>query len=339
MQFQQLLESISDRIVSHPGTDAEISAPVVEDSRTVKRGGVFVARKGPNTDSHDLIGDAVRHGAAAVIGERPPDQLACSVPYAQVDDAQQAIGWLAAAYYDYPSRQLVVVGVTGTDGKTTTTNLIFSILKAAGVRVGMISTVSAVIGDEELPTGLHVTTPSAPEVQMYLRRMVESGLTHCVLETTSHGLAQGRVNGVEYDVAVLTNVTHEHLDFHGSFENYRDAKALLFKKLSQSSRKPNRPKVAVVNLDDPSAPTFLAAQADYRIRYGLNTGSRPDLTADATYSAAGTALTIRFQGDPKGAPQSAAKLADVPLQIHTGMVGPFNVQIVLAATGAALGLD
>lgn len=339
MQLQELLVSIRNHLLSRPDADVPISAPVVEDSRTVQPRGVFVARKGPNTDSHDLIGDAVRQGAAAVIGERSPDQVACSVPYAQVDDAQQAIGWLAAAYYGYPSRDLVVVGVTGTDGKTTTTNLIFSILKAAGLRVGMISTVNAIIGDKEEETGLHVTTPSAPEVQGYLRRMVDSGLTHCVLETTSHGLAQGRVNGVEYDVAVLTNVTHEHLDFHGSFENYRDAKALLFKKLSQSSRKTNTPKVAVVNLDDPSALTFLAPQADYRIRYGLKRTASPDLTADAMYSASGTTLTIRFEGDPKGAPQSAAKLADVPLQVHTGMVGPFNVQNILAATGAALGLD
>src|SRR6185295_19197812 len=163
-----------------------------------------------------------------VVGERRPEDVDCFVPYAQVNDGQKVVGPMASAYYGFPSRQLTVVGVTGTDGKTTTTNLIFNILQAAGIKVGMISTVNAVIGDEAIPTGLHVTTPPAPEVQMYLRRMVDAGLTHCVLETTSHGLAQGRVNGVDYDVAVLTNITHEHLDFHGSFENYRAAKGRLF---------------------------------------------------------------------------------------------------------------
>lgn len=178
-----------------------------------------------------------------MLGERLPQEVHCSVPYAQVADAQQAIGYLAAAYYGFPSHALTVIGVTGTDGKTTTTSLIYNMLKCAGVPVGMISTVSAVIGDAELPTGLHVTTPTAPEVQGYLRRMVEAGLTHCVLEATSHGLAQGRVNGVAFDVAVLTNVTHEHLDFHGSFANYRAAKGLLFSRLAESYAKAGVPKV------------------------------------------------------------------------------------------------
>src|SRR5258708_40279875 len=129
----------------------------------------------------------------------------------------------------------------------------------------MISTVSAVISDEEMPTGLHVTTPTAPEVQMYLRRMVDAGLTHCVLETTSHGLAQGRVNGVDYDVAVLTNVTHEHLDFHGSFENYRAAKGLLFAALGSSYRKPGMPKISIVNADDPNADDFRQFPADVKL--------------------------------------------------------------------------
>ena len=121
----------------------------------------------------------------------------------------------------------------------------------------MISTVNAVVGDEKMDTGLHTTTPSAPEIQGYLRRMVDAGLTHCVLETTSHGLAQGRVNGVDYDVAVLTNVTHEHLDFHGSFEAYRDAKGRLFRELDTSYRKPGQRKVAVLNLDDENIAYFM----------------------------------------------------------------------------------
>jgi UDP-N-acetylmuramoyl-L-alanyl-D-glutamate--2,6-diaminopimelate ligase len=337
VRFKDLLDAVANDLRSRPTADIEITAPISEDSRSIVPGSVFVARKGLNTDSHDLIPGAVEKGAIAVIGERPPDSVDCPVPYAQVSDAQQSIGRLAAAYYGYPSRQLVVIGITGTDGKTTTTNLIFSILKATGIKVGMVSTVSAVIGDQELPTGLHVTTPTAPDIQLYLRRMVDAGLTHCLLETTSHGLAQGRVNGVEYDIAVITNITHEHLDFHGSFENYRAAKGLLFKALGTSYRKPRIDKVAVINRDDPSADYLLTFPADYHITYGLQ--NRADLTAQAIYDARGTDITLRFQGDLQHEPAGLAKLATAPLNVHTAMVGAFNVQNILAAAAAGLALD
>ena len=144
-----------------------------------------------------------------------------------------------------------MIGVTGTDGKTTTTNLIFQILQAAGLKTGMISTVNAVIGDQVLDTGFHVTTPEAVDVQRYLAMMVEAGLTHAVLETTSHGWAQHRVDGCEFDVAVITNITHEHLDEHGSLENYRQAKARLFQSLVETKIKPRgNPRTAVLNRDD-----------------------------------------------------------------------------------------
>src|SRR5258708_6234718 len=127
MRFQSLLDAI--QVIARPAADAEITAPISEDSRAVKPGGVFVARKGPYIDSHDLIGAAIAQGAVAVVGERAPESVNCAVPYAQVADSQDVIGPLASAYYDYPSRRMVVIGVTGTDGKTTTTNLIFSILE------------------------------------------------------------------------------------------------------------------------------------------------------------------------------------------------------------------
>ena len=144
--------------------------------------------------------------------------------------------------------------MTGTDGKTTTCHLLHSVFKSVSdFNAGFISTISADFGDEVAPTGLHVTTPGAPQIQEYLARMVDAGLTHCILEMTSHGLAQGRLNGVDIDVAVLTNVMHEHLDFHGSWKDYRDAKAIMFQMLSRTYRKPNVPKMAVINADDPSA--------------------------------------------------------------------------------------
>ncbi len=326
MRLFQLLEALPS-LVSHPDQDVEISAPISEDSRTMQRGGLFVARHGLNTDSHDLIAMAVANGALAVVGERPPDQVMCSVPYAQVQNAQQALGYLAAAYYGFPSQQLTVIGVTGTDGKTTTTSLIYSILRAAAERVGIISTVSAVIGDEEMPTGLHVTTPTAPEVQMYLRRMVEAGLTHCVIETTSHGLAQGRVNGVDYDVAVLTNLTHEHLDFHGSFENYRAAKGLLFRRLSESYPKVGVPKCAVINLDDPNAAYFLdVSEGAQQITYSTNGYGQVNLLS---WRAAPDGVQATLLDSREG----------ISITFKTPLIGLYNLQNILAAAAAALALN
>ena len=163
---------------------------------------------------------------------------------------------LAAAYYGYPSRRLTVIGVTGTDGKTTTATLLHSILQSAGIATGLLTTISALIGDQALDTGLHVTTPTADEVQMYLAQMVDAGLTHAVVEATSHGLAQGRVNGVEVNVAVMTNVTHEHLDFHGTWEQYRRDKARLFDMAAQSDGSPVGVTGAVINAADPSVDYF-----------------------------------------------------------------------------------
>ena len=196
------------------------------DSRKVEPGDLFVAMKGGSVDGHDFIGVAVQRGAAAVVGEKEITGLA--VPYVRVEDPRRALTYLAASYYGNPGKQLTVIGVTGTDGKTTTSNLLYRILIAAGLKAGLISTVNAVIGNEVLDTGFHVTTPDAPDVQRYLARMVDAGLTHVVLETTSHGLAQYRVDASQYDIGVVTNITHEHLDQHGSYENYRAAKGRLF---------------------------------------------------------------------------------------------------------------
>jgi len=328
MKFSELLNSVSGVVARPPQSspDPEISAPVSEDNRTVQPGGVFVARRGANVDSHNYIPAAVRAGAVAVVGERPPDEVECAVPYAQVNDAQHTLGFLAAAYYGFPSRQMTVIGVTGTDGKTTTTTLLFSILKAAGIRIGMISTVSAVIGDEELSTGLHVTTPHAPDVQMYLRRMVDAGLTHCVLETTSHGLEQGRVNGVEYDIAVLTNLTHEHLNDHGTFENYRAAKGLLFKNVSESNPKGGVEKAAVINVDDPNAEYFMEQAGDVsQTLYSVGGYGSLNL-ADWRATPQGMVLTLEH-----------AELG-LSLVVKTALIGLYNAQNILAAVGAALAL-
>ncbi len=316
MRFFELLEGLPG--VATTDSDVAITAPVTDNVQDIQPGGVFVARRGASVDGHDLIPQAVANGAAAVIGERAPGAVACPVPYAAVPDARAVLGDLAAAYFGYPSRELVVIGVTGTDGKTTTAALLYSILRAAGIRVGMISTVNAIIGDTALETGLHVSTPRATDVQAYLARMVEAGLTHCILETTSHGLAQGRVNAVDFDVAVITNIQHEHLDYHGSWEAYRDAKALLFHRLRQSAPTPGQDKVAVINADDANSAALLGAiPADRHLHYAL--APRPaDFQASAIdYRPDGTHFVVRGQA------------------VHSPLVGAYNVSNALAALAAA----
>ena len=186
---------------------------ITYDSRAVEAGYIFVCHKGHKVDAHRYIPQAIERGAIAVVGSE--DLHGLSVPYVRVSDSREALAYLAAAFYDHPAHRMTVIGVTGTDGKTTTANLIYNILLAAGLQAGIISTVNAVIGDEVVDTGFHVTTPEAPDVQRYLARMRSAGLTHVVCASTSHGLAQHRVTACEFDVAVVTNITHEHLDEHG----------------------------------------------------------------------------------------------------------------------------
>jgi UDP-N-acetylmuramoyl-L-alanyl-D-glutamate--2,6-diaminopimelate ligase len=300
------------------------------DSRQVKPGYLFVAERGASVDGHDYIPSAIRNGAVAVAGDRAIEGL--PVPYIHLRDSREALTWLSAAYYDWPGRKLTVIGVTGTDGKTTTTNLIYQILKAAGIQAGMVSTVNAVIGDELLDTGFHVTTPDAHDVQRYLARMVEAGLTHAVLETTSHGWAQHRVDACEFDIGVVTNITHEHLDQHGSYESYRAAKARLFSSLEVTKpKRQGNPRLAVLNRDDDSF-EFLE---DYIARHvkvnKLSYGIDPSADLQAQEIELDPACT-RFTAIYKG----------LLLDVTTKLVGQYNVSNCLAALGATmigLGID
>lgn len=328
MRLSELLPHVPNSIdTSAVTTDPEIVAPVVEDSRLVEPGGVFVARAGLSADGHAYIAAAVERGAAAVFGEHLPADVNCRAPYVQVADASLALAYLTAAQLDFPARKLVMIGITGTDGKTTTSNLLYSMLKSAGIGAGMISTVSAVLGDQELDTGLHVTTPTSPEVQGYLDRMVKAELTHCVLEATSHGLAQHRVAACDFDVAVITNIQHEHLDFHGSWDNYRDAKGQLFRSLMEGVRKPHAPaKLAVINLDDTSSAGYLLSiPADYHFRYALK--EQPDANIFAREVRYGPATT-----------QLVASIDGETVVIESALVGEFNVSNMLAAITAAYSL-
>lgn len=240
-------------LVSPDPVPAVMITGIASDSRLVKPGYAFVAIKGESSDGFDYISSAVAKGARVVLSDRPAPQ-GLTVPYMRLEgDLRVALAHLAASFHRFPARKLRMIGVTGTDGKTTTSTLIHHLILKAGIPVGMISTLNALIGSQELDTGFHVTTPDAPEIQAYLAQMVAAGITVCILETTSHGLAQGRVIACDYDIAVVTNVTHEHLDYHGSYENYLQTKGKLVEMLSDTPAKPiGNLRVAVLNKDDRS---------------------------------------------------------------------------------------
>jgi UDP-N-acetylmuramoyl-L-alanyl-D-glutamate--2,6-diaminopimelate ligase len=283
-------------------------------------GSVFVAIRGSAEDGHAYLKAAEQAGAAAAVGQRPAPGL--GIPYLQSSDSRLAYAHLAAAWHGHPARNLTMVGVTGTDGKTTTANLLFEILRSAGARSGLISTVNAQIDDQQLDTGLHVTTPDPMDLQALLARMLAAGLTHCVLEATSHGLAQQRVAGCEFDIGVVTNITHEHLDFHGSYEAYREAKGKLFRELGDSARKPNGPeKRAVLNVDDESFDFLTQVTRVRRSTYGFKAGA--DFAgSELSASTRGIEFRLRVRGSELG--------------VRSPLLGAYNASNVLAALAAAV---
>jgi UDP-N-acetylmuramyl tripeptide synthase len=202
---------------------------VTHDSRAVVRDGLFVAIPGAHVDGHDFADAAVRAGASVVLVERPVDG---DVSQVVVAATQSALATAAAWWYGDAARDLGVIGITGTDGKTTTSFLAVAALEAAGLAPGLVSTVATRIGTHHEDNAEHATTPDAPALQATLRAMTAAGNRTAVLETTSHGLALERVGGIAYDAAILTNVTHEHLEFHGTWERYRAAKLSLFERLA-----------------------------------------------------------------------------------------------------------
>jgi UDP-N-acetylmuramoyl-L-alanyl-D-glutamate--2,6-diaminopimelate ligase len=318
--LQVLFKEIPVKVL-HPETVPAVAVTgIVFDSRQVQPGYVFIALTGDNTDGHGYIQAAVERGASAVVGSDVVHDL--PVPYIRVTDTRQVLAYLSAAFYNFPARQLSVIGVTGTDGKTTTSNLIYEILVAAGCRVGIISTVNAVLGNEVVDTGFHVTTPEAPDVQRYLARMVNAGLTHVVLESTSHGLAQQRVTGCEFDIAVVTNITHEHLDYHGTYEAYREAKGRLFTGLAETGEKRHgNPRLAVLNRDDQSYSYLQSISSTALVSYSLKPGA--DLWAE------------NLQHDPAGL-HFIANGAGFRFGVDSSLVGAFNASNILAAMSAAI---
>ncbi len=298
---------------------------ITSDSRQVKAGTLFVAYQGVSINGHQFIAEAVAKGAIAIVCE-DEEYIPKSSPFnLVVPNGREALAYLSAAWHNFPARHITIVGITGTDGKTSTTNFLYQILKTAQKRVSMVNTVSAVIGDRLLETGLHTTTPDAPDVQRYLAEMVEAGIEICLLETTSHGLAQHRVTACDFDIAIVTNITHEHLDIHGSLDAYRAAKALLFESLARATYK-GIPKTAILNCDDWSYEYLKAKLANTNTAWlGYSLTNHPEATLTADH--------LVCQADKSS---FTLKGPTYTLEVETPLIGDYNISNCLAATTAAI---
>jgi UDP-N-acetylmuramoyl-L-alanyl-D-glutamate--2,6-diaminopimelate ligase len=310
-----LLEALPDkRVVGDP--PASVTG-LVDDSRRVQPGHCFVAVPGFRVDARGFVTEAVGRGATLVVTEGEP---VAEVPVAQVlvPSARAALARLADAYYGHPSRDLTVVGITGTNGKTTTSYLVEALLQARGLRTGVIGTIQYVIGDERRPASQ--TTPDALALQAMLARMRAEGVRGVAMEVSSHALALSRVDQMTFDVAVFTNLTQDHLDFHGTLGEYRQAKRRLFE-LLEASPKPGR--TAVVNGDDPSGAEMVRDLSVPVLSFGLSAGN-----AVRAAEHASTLDGIRLVAEtPRGR-----------VTVASPLIGEHNVMNLLGAIGAGLAL-
>jgi UDP-N-acetylmuramoyl-L-alanyl-D-glutamate--2,6-diaminopimelate ligase len=321
MTTATLLEALPAKTVL--GTLPGHVTGVAYDSRKVSAGDLFVAIPGFKEDGRRFAADAVGRGATAVVAEGADPLPGSAAARILVPSSREALARLADAYYEHPSRRLTVVGITGTNGKTTTSLLVEALLAADGRPTGVIGTIQYRVGDQVETAGQ--TTPEALELQALLARMVRAGVGGAAMEVSSHALALSRVEGIEFDVAVFTNLTQDHLDFHGTLEAYRDAKARLFARLAAGT-KPRR--AAVVNVDDPAGAAMIAsAGTDPRVRI---------LTFGLTENAA---LRPRHWESGMDGIRLQVISSRGPIEITSPLVGEHNVMNLLGAIGVGLALD
>jgi UDP-N-acetylmuramoyl-L-alanyl-D-glutamate--2,6-diaminopimelate ligase len=295
--------------------DAAVGAVtgVSYDSRTVTAGQVFVALRGQHADGTAFARQAIEHGAAAIVSEQPAPE-GVRVPWAMVEDARLALAVIAAAFYRDPSREMQVIGITGTNGKTTTAYLVASIFETAGIRCGLLGTVAYRIGD--VVHEATRTTPEAPDVQALLRQMVDEGCGACAMEVSSHALSLRRVDGMTFAAGVFTNLTRDHLDFHADMDEYFRAKRRLFEMLPKDAP-------SLLNLDDPRGSALIDA-GGRPITYAI--GRAADITpGPLSFSLEGLTFDVRT---PRGT-----------LHVRSTLVGRPNVYNILAAVSTATALD
>ncbi len=306
-QVQKIVSGI--RLVGDPAIRIK---SVTYDSRRVKKGSLFTAIKGFRFDGHDFINEAQKRGAAALIVEAQGDY---DLPYIQVEDSRLALALLGAAFYDNPGEKLGLVGITGTNGKTTTSFMVEKILDASGEKPGLIGTVTNRFRDDESPGVL--TTPESLDIQEYLAWINSRGATHAVMEVSSHALKLKRVAGLEFDVAIFTNLSPEHGEFHQTFEDYLHSKSLLF------SNYLKRDGVGVINGDSEEAGFIARVCRGKVLTYSLR--GQGELNGEIIrIDAAGLTLNVFWQGKSQ--------------EIKLKMTGSFNAYNALAAVGAGLSL-
>jgi UDP-N-acetylmuramoyl-L-alanyl-D-glutamate--2,6-diaminopimelate ligase len=319
--FSTLLKNIP--VSEQKGPENPTISSIAFDSRECVEGSLFVALPGFHVDGHDYIDDAIRRGARAVICTALPQELSSRVAYAVVPNSQHALSRAASAFYGEPSRKLPVVGVTGTDGKSTTVYLINQLLEAAGEECGFLSTVARKvdIGVEKNP--YRQSTPEAPQIHEALYQMAEHGKRFAVLEATSHGLSEktGRLMDVVFQAAVFTNITHEHLEFHGTFERYRSDKANLFRALDRTpalaEHDVDLPIFGVVNEADPNAYYFKQATRREVLAYGFDAEEADLYATNLETDLNGSSCVLHWGNEAR--------------RVRIPMVGSFNIENAMAA--------
>jgi UDP-N-acetylmuramoyl-L-alanyl-D-glutamate--2,6-diaminopimelate ligase len=283
------------------------------DSRWLKPGEMFAALPGADLDGHDYIPAAIAKGASALLVERPQDT---AIPQLIVPDSRAALAWLAAAFHDHPSREMAVVGITGTDGKTTTSYMLNHILQAGGLATGLIGTVGIQVGGGVTYDLGHQTTPESNLLQGYLREMVERGVTHPIIESTSHGLAMHRLDHVRFQFAGVTNMTREHLEYHKTIEAYWAAKGMLVERVAVEGG------VVVLNADDPGAMSAERKAGGAHLLLTSAQGRDVDIRAtDHSIRADGTTFTLHTGGESH--------------RVQMPLIGGFNIDNALIAIGLA----
>lgn len=316
---------LSEMLSGLPGAnvirDCDVTG-VTYDSRLVEPGFAFVAVTGTRLDGHFFVPGAIQAGAGAVIAERDVP-VPAHIGFATVVDDRKALSWVSMRFYDHPSRELLVAGVTGTKGKTTTCHLLKHVLDAAGEVTGLISTAGNLVGSQEKPVTR--TTPESSDLQRLLREMVQAGCSAAVVEVSSHALSLSRVGDVLFDVAVLTNIGRDHLDFHLTMEDYVAAKGRLFNMVSMRTPDKTRvlPSVSIINMDDAHYSEFASLAATGLVTYGLSDDALIR-AGDIRPDQRGSSLSLFF-GRRKE-------------EIRLSFPGAFNVYNALAAAAAGFGL-
>ncbi len=314
----QLAELVKGSVI-HGDSNIEITG-IEHDSRKVEAGTLFVCIAGFHVDGHKFIPQAVEKGAKAILTTRAIDEVEVpeGIAVLQVPELKTALDTIVPFFHDYPAQKMRVIGITGTNGKTTTSYLIRAILREAGYKVGLIGTIQIMMEEEVFP--IHNTTPDVVELQHTLAIMRDKGMDYVVMEVSSHALDQNRVAGIEFDTAVFSNLTQDHLDYHKTLENYKLAKAKLFDLLGREGVKEN--KTAVVNADDEAGKTMLEHAHCRQLTYGIeNKASLQATNVEVLASGASFTLTEEFLGK-------------MDLQLH--ITGIFNVYNVMSAVGAAI---